>query len=223
MKPSTLLICIAATACYGNPPPRIPRPDVPQVVPGAALDVESHDEDEMRPVTSRDRVCVGSDCSTVSVTHREHVSVKHASATYAGAPLTFGQAQALGDPTYLDDYDHMTKLADSCRRAAVPKYAGDILGTAGMLLVINGSGTTGDTNVPMTVAGSAAIAAGIAAYALGMFALGGQDCAPATEIFERRRSQWRAAGDRDVEDSNADELEAVVKQFNARMATSASR
>jgi hypothetical protein len=221
MKLVIASLCLAA--CYDNPPPNVPRPQLPQVVPGAALDVESHDEDEMRPVTSHDRVCVGIDCSTVSVTHKEHVTVKHASATYGDAKLTLGQAEALGDPTYLTDYDQMTKLAASCQHAAIPKYAGDILATVGMLLIIDGAGTTGAANMPYVYAGGAALAGGIAAYALGLFALGGQDCAPANEIFERHRAEFRAADSNDVEDDLADELERVAKEFNARQAKTSAR
>src|SRR6185312_2849039 len=121
MKPFILAISILATACYGNPPPAIPRPDVPQVVPGASLDVDSRTEDEMRPVTHRNRVCSGVDCSTISVTSDEHVTVKHAKVTYGGRPLTLGQAEAIGDPAYLSDYDKMTRLAASCRHASIPK------------------------------------------------------------------------------------------------------
>ncbi len=221
MKLVIASLCLAA--CYDNPPPQVPRPQIPQLVPGGVLDVESHDEDELRPVTSHDRVCVGVDCSTVSVTHKEHVNVKHASATYGDAKLSLGQALALGDPAYLADYDQMTKLAASCQHAAIPKYAGDILGTVGMLLIIDGAGTTGASNMPYVYAGGAALVGGIAAYALGLFALGGQDCAPANEIFERRRAQFRAADSTDVEDDLADALERIAKEFNARHTTTSAR
>jgi len=213
---SFFAFCLALAACYGDPPPAFPRPVLPQVVPGAALDVESQERDELRPVTSHDRVCVGGDCSTVSVTSHEHVTVKHAQASYGGQRLSFGQAQALADPSYLADYDHMTALAASCRHAAIPKYVGEILTTGGILLAADGAGDSGNYTNPYAIAGMAAVAGGLVAYALGKYALGGQDCEPANDIFEARRAQWRSADDADVEDDLADELERIASQFNAR-------
>jgi hypothetical protein len=210
------ILCLALAGCYDNPPPAIPRPVVPQVVPGAVLDVDSHEASELRPVTSHDRVCVGADCSTVSVTNHEYVTVKHAKATYNGQRLAFGQAQALADPTYLADYDRMTALAASCSHATVAKWVGELFTTGGILLLADGAGANSDWGSPYAIAGMATIAGGIAAYALGKYALGGQDCEPANDIFEARRRQWREVDSADVEDDLADELERIATQFNAR-------
>jgi len=213
-----IVLCVALTACYDNPPPQIPRPQLPPVVDGATLDVESRVESERRPVTHRDHVCVDHSCSDVSVTSRENVSVTHATASYGGKPLTLDEALSIGDPTYVSDWTKMDNLAASCRHASVPKYIGEVLTTGGMLLFINGTATSdGSVNMPYAIGGGAAIVGGLVSYALGKYALGGQDCAEANEIFERRRAQYRAAKDTDVEDDLAEELQTIAHQFNAKL------
>jgi hypothetical protein len=217
-----LLAVSVLSACYDNPPPQIPRPQPPAVIDGATLDVESRVVTERRPVTKRDHVCVRtnghSSCSDVSVTSREPVRVTHATATYGGAPLTVHEALGLADPTYVPDWTRMDKLAANCRHASVPKYVGGILTLAGMLLVIQGTGTSdGSVNMPYAIGGGAALAGGLAAYALGKYALGGQDCAEANEIYQRHRAQYSAAGDTDVEDDLASELDIVARRFNAHL------
>ncbi|CAN5228855.1 hypothetical protein BH11MYX1_BH11MYX1_55440 [soil metagenome] len=211
---------IALAGCYENPPPAVPRPQLPELVPGAALEVESHTNEENRQMTKHDRVCVGSDCSTVSVTSTERVNVHHAAASYGGAPITLGQAQALGDPTYLRDLARMDELRASCRHATVPKYLGEALLTIGGLLIVQGSATSdGSVDKPYVIAGAAGMVGGIVSYALGKYALGGQDCEGAREIYQSRRAEWASQDQRDVENSLADQLETVARDFNRQAKT----
>ncbi len=215
--PRFAVLAVLLAGCYETPPPKVPRPELPAIVPGAELEVDSKVTEEKRRVTNHDRVCIGSDCSTVSVTSRENVNVHHAAATYNGSPVTFGQAQALGDPTYLKDLSRMQELGAHCSHASVPKYVGEALFMVGGLLVVEGGGTSdGSFKEPYFGAGIAAMAGGVVAYALGKYAFGGQDCAEAQEIYDRRRAEWRSQDERDVEDSLADQLETVAKDFNNR-------
>jgi hypothetical protein len=110
----------------------------------------------------------------------------------------------------------MTALAASCSHATVAKWVGELFTTGGILLLADGAGANSDWGSPYAIAGMATIAGGIAAYALGKYALGGQDCEPANDIFEARRRQWREVDSADVEDDLADELERIATQFNAR-------
>ena len=209
--------------CYELPPPKVPRPELPPIVAGATLEVDSRHTTERRPVTSHDRVCVGADCSTVSVTSSERVDVHRASATYNGTPVTLGQAQALGDPSYLEDLQAMQDLTATCNHAKVPKYIGEALFFAGTLLLINGAGTSdGSTKEPYFGLGIAGMAGGIVSYALGKYVFGGQACSEAQEIYDRRRDEWTSQGDRDVEGSLAHELETVANTFNQRAHPTAS-
>ncbi len=214
---------LALTGCYELPPPKVPRPELPPIVAGATLEVDARDTTERRPVTSRERVCVGSDCSTVSVTSNERVNVHRASATYNGSPVTLGQAQALGDPTYLRDLQRMQDLTGTCDHAKVPKYLGEALFTVGTLLIINGAGTSdGSIKEPYFGLGIAGMAGGIVSYALGKYVFGGQACDEALSIYQARRAEWQSQGDRDVEGSLANELETVANTFNQHAHPTAS-
>jgi len=219
----TLCLLALLAGCYDNPPPRVPHVDAPAIVPGATLDVESSVTAERRRVTDHEAVCVGGHCDTVSVTSHQVVDIHHASATYNGIPLTYGQALALADPTFLKDQDEMARLTKSCERAAVPKLVGEVLFLAGDLGVIQGAATSdGSINEPWFALGVGAIVGGIASYALGKYVFGGQDCAPAKEIFDRRSGEFSSADAKDVEGSDADEIESVAKDFNARLRATAT-
>jgi hypothetical protein len=215
---STRLVCVLllVAGCYDVPPPRVPQPDVPAFVPGATIDVETRSVEEMRRVRSHDEVCSGGSCSDISTSHTEPVTVKHATATYGGNKVTFGQAEALADPTYVADWQHMEQLSANCRHAAIPKYAGEVLTTVGLLLFVDGTATSDGSIQPLpTALGAVGLAAGIASYALGKYVFGGQDCAEATAIYGKH--SWDAAGTVDVEDELADELQSVVVNFNQKV------
>ncbi|MEO8554395.1 MAG: hypothetical protein ABI678_30680 [Kofleriaceae bacterium] len=216
----TLCLLAILAGCYDHPPPRVPRIDAPTLVPGAVLEVDSRVTAERRRVTDRERVCVGGSCDTVSVTSHAVLDIHHASATYNGQAVTFGQIAALSDPTYTTDWKRLDELTDHCEHAAKPKLLGETLFSLGILGVVLGAGTTdGSIKEPYFAAGIAGLAGGIAAYALGKYVFGGQDCGEAQEIYDRRRGQYSVVKEQDVEGASADELETLAKDFNARMGT----
>jgi hypothetical protein len=214
------MLCLVAVVagCYDNPPPRAPRIEAPAVVPGASLEIDSRVTQENRRVAEHERVCVNGSCDTVSVTHHQMVDVHHASATYNGQPLTYGQTLMLADPTFVQDQKRMAELTASCERAAIPRELGEALFLVGDIGIIEGGATSdGSIKEPWFAAGIAAVAAGITSYALGKYVFGGQDCAEASELYLKRSGQFGSADEKDVEDSTADEVETIAKDFNARM------
>ena len=80
----------------------------------------------------------------------------------------------------------------------------------------------GSIKEPWFALGVGAIVGGIASYALGKYVFGGQDCAPAKEIFDRRSGQFSSSDEKDVEGSDVDEIESVAKDFNARFCATAT-
>jgi hypothetical protein len=59
------------------------------------------------------------------------VMVTHARATYNGRSLTLGQAQGLTDPEYLQDIDAIANHIEGCKRAKIPRIAGELFWLVG--------------------------------------------------------------------------------------------
>lgn len=211
------LVLLVLVGCYEAPPPKVPRVEPATVAPGAPIEIDAATSTERRNVTDRDRVCVGSDCSTVSVTSKQNVRVRHAEASYNGAKLTYGQVATLADPSFTVDWERMTKLSAHCEHATGARTVAGYLSLAGILGIVLGAGTTdGSIKEPYFAVGVGAMAGAIAAYALGKYALGGQDCEEARDLYTKRRDQWRNAGETYVEGSEAFDMEKLVETYNAK-------
>ena len=63
--------------------------------------------------------------------------VTHARATYNGRALTLGQAEAMADPTYIQDIDAIADHIERCKRAKIPRIAGELLWLVGSLVFVD--------------------------------------------------------------------------------------
>lgn len=212
------LVLVLLVGCYEAPPPRVPRVEPAQLAPGTAIDIDAATTTERRNVTDHDRVCVGSSCDTVSVTSKQDVRVHHAEASYNGAKLTFGQVAMVADPTFTSDWERMEQLRSHCEHATGARTVAGYLSLAGMLGIVLGAGTTdGSIKEPYFAVGIGAVVGAIGVYALGKYALGGQDCEEARDIYHRRRDQWEGADKSYFEGAQARDLEKLVETYNAKI------
>lgn len=200
--------------CYTTPPPHVPHVEAPKLEPGVAIDVDAATSTERRNVTDSDRVCVGSDCSYVSVTSKQNVRVHHAEASIGGQKLTLGQVAIAADPTYTRDLARLDALSATCSHGFYWEIGGQSVVSLGMIV---GAATSNESGRATTgnYFGAGIAAAGLVTWALGRFVLGGQACEEANELYHARRHQYENADKSYLEGERARDLEKLVEQYNA--------
>lgn len=208
---------ITLVGCYTTPPPQVPHVAAPALEPGVAIDVEAATSTERRNVTDSDRVCVGSDCSTVSVTSKQNVRVHHAEASVAGQALTLGQVAIAADPTYASDLVKLDALSATCKHGFYWEIGGQSGVTLGMIVAASTSDQSSGKVTTGNYIGAGIAAAGLVTWALGRFVFGGQDCAEANEIYHARRHVYENADKSYLEGDRARDLEKLVEQYNAKL------
>lgn len=209
---------VLVAACYTTPPPQVPHVEAPKLEPGVAIDIDAATTTERRNVTDSDRVCVGSDCSNVSVTTKQNVRVHHAAASFAGQPLTLGQIALATDPTYATDLARLDALSAKCKHGFYYEVGGQTVVSLGMIVAAT---TSNESGKPTTgnYFGAGIAAVGLVTWALGRFVFGGQDCDEAHDLYHARRHQYENADKSYLEGERARDLEKLVEQYNAKLST----
>jgi hypothetical protein len=213
-----LVFALIFTACYDAPPPRVPRPELPPMQQGASILVDTREKLELRK--RGEEACstgAGGRIDCVKYKVNEPVMVTHARATYNGRSLTLGQAQGLTDPEYLQDIDAIANHIEGCKRAKIPRIAGELFWLVGSIVFVDAyANNSSQPDKTLAVTGGALIGAGLVSYALGKYVLGGQHCEAANDLYRSRENQFRDRDDTDVTGRNAAILEEAAKRFNAK-------
>ena len=212
-----LLAVVTLAGCYTPPPPRVPHVEPPKLEAGVAIDVDAATSTERRNVTDSDRVCVGSDCSSVSVTSKQNVRVHHAEASFAGQALTLGQIAIVADPGYLPDLAKLDALSATCKHGFYWEVGGQGALSIGMIVAASTSDQSGGKVTTGNYIGAGIAAAGLVTWALGRFVFGGQACGEANDLYHARRHVYENADKSYLEGDRARDLEKLVEQYNAKL------
>lgn len=206
-------------ACYGAAPPRPPQVPLPAQVPGGEIAVASDTKTAFEQVEKEAKTCPAGagQCVVTRYTETEPVTRTTTRASYAGAPINYGQFRTMTDPSYDAKLATLADLSRRCERANVPRYLGMGLVVAGL---VAGAAVSGDAGPTIMYAG---VGAGAASYGLGYLAFGGRDCATAATLY-RELDMTQAMQYDTVEGARrAAEMQALAEQFNAAIrATAAS-
>jgi hypothetical protein len=211
------LLAPAAAGCYGSAPPRPAQIPLPPPAAGASIDVSSVVRTEMEQVQKQASSCPAGQpegsaaCTITRYEVAEPITRTITTASYNGAPISYGQFRILTDPHYDAKLGQLADLSRTCRRANIPRYAGMAL----MLGSLLGPALVDETAGKVIFWGG--LGGGLAAYALGYVALGGRQCNAARALYHEldmsEEAAWSAVRGAD----RAAEMRSLADDFNARM------
>lgn len=207
---STLL-----TGCFVSiSVPDIPSTARPPLPEDKFLDLDAHDESvEVNYKVKTGETCYQGDC----VTHRENrtknVSVRVASATIDGRPLSFRELAVVSSPEFVADTDRVDGLMSSCRLGRISMAVGFTAAIVGATLLQQGF----DEDNPrrdLAIGGYASLGVAIVGIAGGYTVFGGQHCKEAESIYKRWQPIYEKPNETKLSGDAAEVYEVLAKKFN---------
>ncbi len=205
-------------ACYGSAPPKLYPVPTPKAG-NSPLVVRSEAATHTETTHNTDSICVGgglsvlgaSACVDAEYDTDRQVTVVSSTAQLGDVPISYGQFLVLSDPHYQKKIAALDDHRDACHASAVPEWIGIGLMVAGVVAI-----GASDGENPMKTLGWVGLGSGIATYAAGYVALGGDRCEEGRRLYNQLDHSNHAETMVVTGETAAREMQAVADQFNLR-------
>ncbi len=216
----TTMLFVMATACYGMPPPLVPVA-LPMQSEEATLKVQTVSRRAIEDHPTQQRTCPANVTDQNSpqclvTTRQVPVPVTHVeiTATYGSEAISYAQFRLLTDVHYKDKVARLNELRGHCRYSVFPEQAGGVLFLGGLITGLVGA--TDSTFDYVDYIGWGSVAVGLVSAYLGHYALGGQGCKVAWELYHDLDLQPQTTWMKVEGEERAREMAALARQFNER-------
>src|SRR5262245_39074187 len=208
-----VLVLVLTPGCFvWSMPEKVPTIRQETLPPDTFLDLQIGSERERHAYTEHSDVCSHGDCVQVNTTKHNSVDVETATATADGQAVPISKVAVSASPEFVGDTAHLRELTSHCKRGRIVMTLGGLGLTAAYFLLQVGYG---DPHRPAYIAGGfAALGGGLGTIGAGRFALGGQDCGKAEELYAKWSPIYEDPEATTVKRRSAEILAALVEKFN---------